>query len=205
MACLLACLMASLIRYADADEAPVGTCLKDEQLRDRLQLSTSVGFAYTIEGTDAKMKPGIVGRKPGDVARFCLDVSRLPRGEPFVLILGHLISYEHMGIARVTCVDDCACEPVEIDGHVPGGRFSVFKAMMITATRRAERTGSATHSAVTSAADCGCTVEVRILEKTMSGEHKFKVLSLMTALKDRSLRYGHQAGFNNRPTEARFA
>lgn len=73
MACLLACLMASLIRYADADEAPVGTCLKDEQLRDRLQLSTSVGFAYTIEGTDAKMKPGIVGRKPGDVARFCLD------------------------------------------------------------------------------------------------------------------------------------
>jgi hypothetical protein len=175
------------------------------------------------------------------VARFCLDVSRLPRGEPFVLILGHLISYEHMGIARVTCVDDCACEPVEIDGHVPGGRFSVFKAMMITATRRAERTGSATHSAVTSAADCGCTVEVRIrmrqpflgtateygrnrecrrvplmgadclphqvriLEKTMSGEHKFKVLSLMTALKDRSLRYGHQAGFNNRPTEARFA
>jgi len=47
--------------------------------------------------------------------------------------------------------------------------------------------------------------QVRILEKTMSGEHKFKVLSLMTALKDRSLRYGHQAGFNNRPTEARFA
>ena len=181
MACLMACLMASLIRYADADEAPVGTCLKDEQLRDRLQLSTSVGFAYTIEGTDAKMKPGIVGRKPGDVARFCLDVSRLPRGEPFVLILGHLISYEHMGIARVTCVDDCACEPVEIDGHVPGGRFSVFKAMMITATRRAERTGSATHSAVTSAADCGCTVEVRIRMRQPSSARRLSAAAIESA------------------------
>jgi hypothetical protein len=115
------------------------------------------------------------------VARFCLDVSRLPRGEPFVLILGHLISYEHMGIARVTCVDDCACEPVEIDGHVPGGRFSVFKAMMITATRRAERTGSATHSAVTSAADCGCTVEVRIRIRQPSSARRLSAAAIESA------------------------
>ena len=36
-----------------------------------------------------------------------------------------------------------------------------------------------------------------------SGEHKFKVLTLMTASKEGSLRYGHQAGFNNRPMNAR--
>ncbi len=32
-----------------------------------------------------------------------------------------------------------------------------------------------------------------------------QVLTLMTANKEGSLRYGHQAGFNNRPMEARFA
>ena len=51
---------------------------------------------------------------------------------------------------------------------------------------------------------CGCKIEVRILPRTGSGEYKFKVLSLMTAGREGSLRYGHQAGFNNRPTEARF-
>ena len=40
----------------------------------------------------------------------------------------------------------------------------------------------------------------------MASTDKFKVarLSVMTATKEGSLRYGHQAGFNNRPTEARF-
>ena len=52
--------------------------------------------------------------------------------------------------------------------------------------------------------DCGCKIEVSILPRTGSGEYKFKVLSLMTAAREGSLRYGHQAGFNNRPMEARF-
>ena len=184
--------------YAEGDQAPVGVCLKDTALRDRLQPTSAVGFRYLVEGRDAKMKPGIVGQAAGDVARFCLDISRLNRGAPFVLLLGHLISYEHMGVARISCVDDCECEAVDIDAHVPGGRFSVFKAKTINARRRS------TVAAVRGDDACGCKVEVRILEQTRSGEHKFKVLSLMTAMKEGSLRYGHQAGFNNRPTEARF-
>jgi len=184
--------------HAEGDEAPVGTCLKDMALADKLQPTSTVGFRYLVEGSDAKMKPGIVGHRPADVASFCLDISRLERGKPFVLLLGHLISYEHMGIAKVSCVDDCSCEPVEIDAHVPGGKFSVFKAKTIVATRQA---AAGLHKVDEA---CGCKVEVRILEQTKSGEHKFKVLSLMTAVREGSLRYGHQAGFNNRPTEARF-
>ena len=156
------------------------------------------------------MKPGVVGTHAGDYARFCLDVSRLSPNVPFVFILGHLISYEHMGIARVSCVGECACEAVDVDAFVKGGRFSVFKAKTFTATRKLV-TPSAPSSAAAAAggapapAACGCKVEVRILERTGSGEHKFKVLSLMTAMREGSLRYGHQAGFNNRPMEARFS
>ena len=108
-----------------------------------------------------------------------------------------------MGVALVSCVGGCACTPVEVDAHVPGGKFSVFKAKTITA-RRADDAQSA--GGAPSAADrCGCKIEVRILPRDPgSGEHKFKVLSLMTANREGSLRYGHQAGFNNRPTEARF-
>lgn len=155
-----------------------------------------------MEGTDAKMKPGIVGKAAGDFAQFCIDVSNLQAGEAFVFIVGHLISYEHMGIAKVECLDECECAPQEVDAHVPGGKFSVFKARTFQAKRRQLTTNA--ESSLPGWFNCGCKVQLTILPRTGSGEYKFKVLSLMTATKEGSLRYGHQAGFNNRPTEARF-
>ena len=81
-------------------------------------------------------------------------------------------------------------------------KFSVFKAKTISAARRAAPPVGWSDSPAT--ARGGCKVQVKILAESGSGEHKFKVLSVMTATKEGSLRYGHQAGFNNRPTEARF-
>ena len=190
--------------FARGDEAEVGTCDKERALAARIH--TARGFAYAVEGTDLKMKPGVIGHRAGDSVQFCVDTSRLSAGSGFVFILGHLISYEHMGAAIVSCVDECACPTVAIDAHVPGGRFSVFKAKTVHATRVAPPAGraSAPRDVAADGAPCGCKVQVTILEETGSGERKFKVLSLMTALKEGSLRYGHQAGFNNRPTEARF-
>ena len=175
--------------------------------------------AAVVEGADAKMKPGIVGYKAGDSGQFCLDVERLPLGTPFVFILGHLISYEHMGAARVTCHDACACEAMDVDAHVPGGKFSVFKAKTFAARRVAwaganassasSRIGAPILDPYTHPSVCGCKIGLTILprsdQRPFSGEYKFKVLSLMTALREGSLRYGHQAGFNNRPMEPRFS
>jgi hypothetical protein len=49
-----------------------------------------------------------------------------------------------------------------------------------------------------------CVLQLEILEKTGSGEHKFKVISVMTsASQDGGLRYGYQTGFNVRPMSAR--
>jgi len=187
--------------YSSGEEAPVGACFKDRELEKRVHAAS--GFAYVVEGVDAKMKPGIVGNKPGDWVQFCIDSSRMEPAAPFVFILGHLISYEHMGAARVACLGECACAEQQVDAHVPGGRFSVFKAKTFTAHKRALNVSSAAAVGGGPTSNCGCKVEVTILAKSGSGEHKFKVLSLMSAAKEGSLRYGHQAGFNNRPMEAR--
>ena len=184
--------------FSHGDSAPIGACIKDKALQGDMEPG-AVGFKYLVEGSDAKMKPGIVGRTPGDHARFCLDVSRLKPADSFVIIFGHLISYEHMGVGQVSCHNECECGVNDIDAHVPGGKFSVFKAKTIAATRR-KTTGEFNPSRQA----CGCQVQVKILNRTGSGEHKFKILSLMAAQSEGSLRYGHQAGFNNRPTEARF-
>ena len=177
-------------------EADVGMCAKADELQK--YLVSAKGFAYGVEGKDAKMKPGVIGTAAGDEARFCVDTSRLALSQPFVVIIGHLISYEHMGQVSVQCEGECGCEEGPIDAHVEGGKFSVFKARTLN-LRKVKPAAPAAGARP----DCGCIVKLTILEKTGSGERKFKVLSLMTAAREGNMRYGHQAGFNNRPTEAR--
>ena len=68
-----------------SEEASVGACYKDRSLERRIH--KAAGFSYVVEGTDAKMKPGIVGYKPGASVQFCLDVSRLQPDEKFAVIV----------------------------------------------------------------------------------------------------------------------
>ena len=152
-----------------------------------------------VEGSDAKTKPGLIGSAPGNRVGLCLDVSRLQPAQPFVVILGHLISYEHMGMVRVQCAGDCDCAAETVDAHVEGGKFSVFKAKTFSVKRAA-----APRSSPSQRKDCGCVLQLEILATSGSKEHKFKVLSLMTSSsQDGGLRYGHQTGFNVRPMGAR--
>ncbi|EOD30675.1 hypothetical protein EMIHUDRAFT_113096 [Emiliania huxleyi CCMP1516] len=160
--------------------APVGLCLKGDELT-RAMLNSST-FAYRVEGTDAKMKPGIIGTAPGEHAEFCIDVDRLGRGERFTVLLGHLVSYEHMGIARVTCEGatpphhlageargECSCPAEEVDAFVKGGQFSVFKAKVLELAR-----ARAPAAKPPPRAGCGCQLRLEILPKSGSGEFKFK-------------------------------
>uniref|UniRef100_A0A7S0IPL4 SGNH hydrolase-type esterase domain-containing protein n=1 Tax=Calcidiscus leptoporus TaxID=127549 RepID=A0A7S0IPL4_9EUKA len=179
-------------------EAEVGMCIKEEGLKSLM--ADARGFEYRVEGSDAKMKPGLIGMHPGDHVLLCVDVSRAPRGGDFVVILGHLISYEHMGIASIECVGDCECKSTQVDAHVQGGKFSVFKARTIHMMRPAK---AAEQRLASQKPGCGCALRLSILKETSSGEHKFKVLSLMSAVHEGSIRYGHQTGFNVRPMGAR--
>lgn len=73
----------------------------------------------------------------------------------------YLISYEHMGVARLWC-ERCECAPVELDALAPGSRVSVMTTheMRVSPHRR-------------------CALHLLVLNKTSSGEHKFKIERLL--------------------------
>ena len=143
--------------YSETPEAAVGTCVKGEQVTELVAESPPArGFAYKVEGSDAKTKPGLIGTKPGDSVGLCLDVSRLQPAQPFVVFLGHLISYEHMGAVSVKCLGECECKDETVDAHIPGGKFSVFKARQLDVKRTATP-----RSSPSKRADCGCVLQAR--------------------------------------------
>ena len=90
-------------------EAAVGMCIKGEDIMDKvpshtclllvsylshtwpilvlyLQVLSATGFRYLVEGQDAKMKPGLVGNKPGDEVSCSLTYFYLLT---YLLLLAH--------------------------------------------------------------------------------------------------------------------
>ena len=120
-------------------------------------------YCYSSLGTqNRQVKPGLVAFVPGATLYFTLRPGFL-RGSaaPQRVAIGlvHLQSYDHMGVAAVRCVAGCACDEQRIDAHQRDGqRASVFVTHDFEATMT-------TH----------CSLEVRVLEETNSGEHKFKI------------------------------
>ncbi|KAL1524124.1 hypothetical protein AB1Y20_019033 [Prymnesium parvum] len=77
----------------------------------------------------------------------------------------YLQSYEHMGVAEVSCVESCGCAPVQIDAHDTARRDSLETL--------------APRLRVVGAAGSRCVLEARLLRRTSSGEHKFKLTALI--------------------------
>ena len=74
--------------------------------------------------------------------------------------LTYLVSYAGMGTVSLHC-DRCRCEPFLIDAHRPDLNESVFV--------------TTSFSVVDDLRDGGCEVVLRVLARTTSGGHKFKV------------------------------
>jgi len=83
----------------------------------------------------------------------------------------HLISYEHMGIAQLTCVRGCTCERLDIDAHSadPRGRnVSVYveATLPLSFAPKAKADGNVDR-------ERRCVLALRMLRRTSSGEHRF--------------------------------
>ena len=91
-----------------------------------------------------------------------------PTAVPLVAWLGVLCSYAHMGRAAVSCQGACVCAALEVDAHLDASqqRVSVLHLERVPLELEPRSTGP-------------CILSVRVLPGTSSGEHKFKVLSLM--------------------------
>ncbi|GIL63834.1 hypothetical protein Vafri_17825 [Volvox africanus] len=127
----------------------------------------SEGFDYINEGTAIKPKPGYVATQPGSRLQLRVNTDRSAVGSPpdgmVHVYLHHLRSYEHMGMASISCVSGCSCQEVAVDALIQDRVSQVYLAGL-TATQSPD-----------------CIIQVKVLEQTNSGEHKFKVSGVVVA------------------------
>ena len=96
------------------------------------------------------------------------------------LSLEYLVSYEKMGVARLTCTTGCSCAPQRINAHQVGDvrNVSIFAQYEFNVTRTlGELRGPGSTLAMTH----DCELQLRILEQSSSGGHKFKVRSIIVS------------------------
>ena len=88
---------------------------------------------------------------------------------PYRLFLTYLTSYEHMGVAQLSCSDGCSCERSSFDAHRP----KVNRSLHLTSPAVALNISSSYNSSCTN-----CSLRLRVLSRSQSGEHKFKLVAL---------------------------
>ena len=151
-------------------EMASSVCARGEQLRRYVDPQQANDFNLTDEGR-GKGKLGFLAYGVGRAMSFCLPWPTAAQGgkPPSVLWLGFLRSYEHMGRARVGCSGACSCAADVIDAH------DIKDGVSVTDVRRVPLRPSRRGGA----ADPCCRLRLHIAQGTSSGEHKFKVMSLL--------------------------
>jgi DNA polymerase alpha subunit B len=123
------------------------------------------GFQWLNEAKGLRLRPGYIATAPGAFLAIAVDTSA-PEGAAarFAKVdLMFLTSYEHMGKAAVTCASGCTCAPSTLNGHTTA-RSSQVVVFPLNVSRSA-----------------ACTLEVRVLPESDSGEHKVKITGLIIA------------------------
>lgn len=141
--------------------APLKLCNAGQNLDVR----SADGFAYAsseIVKNRTVWKPGWIARTPGATLDFAVAASfqGAPAGANATLKAVFLRSYEHMGIAQLTCLSGCACDGVELQGHGTE-HVSVEDSASMNVTQAHE-----------------CVLRLAVQPETRSGEHKVKLISL---------------------------
>ncbi|KXZ51884.1 hypothetical protein GPECTOR_11g319 [Gonium pectorale] len=140
-------------------------CLVGEPFKSLVVMAE--GFEYINEGTPTKPKFGYVALRPGSRLQLRLDTDRSAVGakpdESVNVYLHHLRSYAHMGTATVSCMSGCSCPMIEINAHISERVSQVYMSMLVASQSRE------------------CVLEVQVLDKTSSGENKFKVTGIVVS------------------------
>ena len=156
---------------AEGFEMASSVCARGEQLSQYVEASDVGGFNLSDEGR-GKGKLGYLAVGVGKSLSLCLPwPSEGARTKPpQVLWLGFLRSYEHMGRARLHCDGQCSCAPDVIDAH------DIKDGVSVTDVRRLPLRPA--RRAVDKTDGC-CRIHLHITAGTSSGEHKFKLMSLL--------------------------
>ena len=142
-----------------SDFSLLSNCLDLSALR--VGIGQFQGFNWTDEG---RGKWGFVGETPGSALEINVPLAGF-EGE-LTIGLGFLLSYQHMGVARIECVAGCTCRPREFSFLHP-------YYMSISGWRVVE--------AVAMPDATTCRLNVTILPQTYAEppQHKVKLTSVM--------------------------
>ena len=135
-------------------------------------LNRSVGWSFvaTEPLSRTQDKPGIAATEAGATLLLSLELGGI--NAP-LLAVQHLVSWNGMGVARLSCIDGCRCSPTEIDAHRPNAQISILEML---------------HLAISPSASGRCDLEVRVLERTNSEGHRFKLARIIVEATDVSAR-----------------
>ena len=157
----------------------------------------------SVRGRRPKRSEGALALRPGASIEVPLDITRAHNASGAVACaeLSYLTSYEHMGVASVSCVRGCACDSRRIDAHRPPDthqrNVSVFSQLRLTlrlsprghtqpmppqSTTTTEEEEEEEEEAVREV-DAVCWLRVRVLDDSSSGGgHKFKLRMATVAI-----------------------
>jgi hypothetical protein len=108
-------------------------------------------------------KPGWIAVQPGAILDFSVATrfwAAARSQAAATLAVTHLISYEHMGSAELSCVSGCECTPVVLEGHTT--QPVSIEQLVELPVSQAEV----------------CVLSLRVRNETQSGEHKVKLISI---------------------------
>ena len=115
---------------------------------------------FHTHGGNKKFKPGWVTETAGSEIQMEVDTS-FPSSRSSSLVLLYLTSYEHMGIAQLSCVSGCTCLEVSVDAHKDKEKISVIHLLK--------------HDVSSSPA---CVISLKTLSTTSSGGHRWKLVQV---------------------------
>ncbi|GAX84039.1 hypothetical protein CEUSTIGMA_g11463.t1 [Chlamydomonas eustigma] len=136
---------------------------------ETLKVIKSDGWQLVRE-ENGKFKPGWVSTTPGSVLRISMTSqlshvhgisSTWQQQEELLIGITFLKSYEHMGVAEVSCMSGCKCANYTYDGHEPLHHHSIPFTV--------DTPGALLPHALK------CIVQVMVSSSTLSGEYKVKV------------------------------
>lgn len=132
----------------------------------------SDGWVFVTE-EHGKKKHGWISSTPGSVLKMAVDVQNNVPHVRQTIGLSYLKSYEHMGIAVLSCLEGCVCSDLILDGHENIHQQSVPTMMEFEPKwPSAQLASNVTLMRL-------CVFQVSVLNRTSSGEHKFKVINLV--------------------------
>ena len=131
------------------------------------------GWIHTIHPLDLPpdrrkqvWKPGLVSVRVGDYLEMELSAASLGVGGTGDMEISYLTSYEHMGMARLTCISGCRCEP---------------QLLNATSEKKVSVAGGTTFELRDGGDLAKCRMSLENVAKSDGGsvhENKFKLLSL---------------------------